>query len=195
MSPHSPIAQARLLVAQFDKVGDRAADWEQAAARHPQLALAFASRYATDDPQHAEKLLRTAAEMSHDAQAYLQLAAVYEKQGDEGRWLATLKEFLKQPTYGLEHTQVNIKIADHFIEKGQWCAGQDVCRKRRPIGFGAGLYKAAAVDEALRLWSKAEMYYQAVSTRYRGENLAWYYFCCARGTAAKRQPAAWPQST
>ena len=189
VSPHSPIAQARLVARAFDKIRDRADDWEKAAARHPYLALGFARHYAADDPDRAEKLLRGAIALSADVEAYLQLAAIYEKRGDQKRWLATLKDFLKQPTFGLEHTQVRVKIADHFIEKGEWAEALPYAEGAAESYSASGLYKAARVNEALRRWSRAEKYYQAVATRYRDENLSWFYFCRRSGHGRRSQAA------
>ena len=140
----------------------------------------------------AEKLLRTAAKLSHDPKIYLQLAEIYEQQGKEGRWLATLEEYLKTPSFGLEHVDVEMRIADHYIDQGEWVQAKHYVDSAAQTGSAWGLFKAGNLSEALRDW-KAATNYQAVAQRYRGEACVWYFFCKRTGEGrvkAARQAAA-----
>ena len=149
VSPHSPISQARLISRKFDEVSDHADAWELAAERHPRLALGFAKHYADQNPDRAERLCYAGDGDFARKRSLFAVGRRLRKQGKEAAWLATLEDFLKQPAFGLEHAQIQVQIADHFIREGKWTEAKPYAEGAAESYPAWGLYKAAGVDEAL----------------------------------------------
>ncbi len=183
ISPYSPMARKVLVQYHWDDIQEKADQWDKGSAPYPGLSSSLAERYTNlgrwDD---AERCLKAAIKvLPSDLVLYRQLATIYEQQGQTDRWLATLEEYLKQPDYGLEHFAVQSQIAHHFMDRKQW-------EKALPYAEGAaecysawGLSCAAACNEGLQRWGKAEQYYRACSERYRSSSLDWYFFCRRTG--------------
>jgi hypothetical protein len=64
------------------------------------------------------------------AGAARQLAQVYRGRGDWARWQATLEALLKEEDPGLDHAAIDVDLARHFREMGQW-------QKARPYAEAA----------------------------------------------------------
>ncbi len=81
------------------------------------LAIRFKSAGRTDDARQA---LEQYVKVAGDYWAGAELADLYLAAGDEAKWLATLEDAIKRPDYGLNHAQAQVKIAKHFMAKGDF---------------------------------------------------------------------------
>ena len=180
VSPHNPYGQAVLIQEAWKSVRERAPGWEK--DNQPAVLEALGQQYAKDGRwTDAERCLTSAIKRSPDEGAYEALAAVYEKQGNEEKWLTTLEGFLQQPDYGLYHAVVQSKIAIHFAERGQWEKALPYAEAAADTYSCWGLRLAAVCHEVLQNWSEAEKYFKACSRRYEDVQLYWYLFCKRTG--------------
>ena len=84
------------------------------------VAMAFARRAkAAGRWEEAEKWLKLVT-ASGDADAFQQLAKVYESQGKWDLWVATLEDSLKGPDFGLWHAMVHTSMARYYMHGKQW---------------------------------------------------------------------------
>jgi tetratricopeptide (TPR) repeat protein len=197
ISPQSPLARGYLVsVGAASK--DQIAHWEKPAVKYPFLAYALAGHYAKakqwDD---AAGWCQVAIKIAEDTDLYQFLADVYQKKGDERRWLETLEAALRLPDYALDHAQIQSKIAYHFMAKKQWKRALPYATGAAESYSGWGLLCAAACYEALQEWDKAEQYARATAERYRMSSYEWYRFCRRTGhgdlQAARRLARAYAE--
>jgi tetratricopeptide (TPR) repeat protein len=183
ISPLSPFARSLLIQHGAEKNQANAAAWDKTAASYPQLSSMLGLYYMNAGRWNdAERCFKAAIKIvPGNSDYYRQLAEVYKLQGQTGRWLRTLKEYLEQPDYTLAHFRVKSDIAYHFMQRKEW-------EKALPYAEGAaecysswGLCCAAECYEGLQRWAEAEKFYQAESERYRTSSLTWYSFCRRTG--------------
>jgi tetratricopeptide (TPR) repeat protein len=184
VSPHMPFGIAQEIVHGAGTVRTDAAALEKRYAHSAQVQAALA-KYFVDQkrPGDAIRCFEAALKLDPNKATYEGLAAVYEQQGDEQKWLSTLEDYLKTADFGLGHARVQETIANHFIEKRQW-------DKARPYADAAGatwaewgMLKAAQCAEAMQDWDAAEGWYKNVAHRYDNTSTAfvWYTFCKRTG--------------
>jgi tetratricopeptide (TPR) repeat protein len=183
ISPYSPFARAQLVVFHWNEVQDKVAQWDKESAVYPGLSVALAMRYMGlgrwDDTR---RCLKAAIQIVPcDLILYRQLAAVYKRQGQTDRWLATLEEGLKQHTFGLGRSDVQSEIAYHYMYKKQWEKALPYAEGAAASGSSSGLVCAAECNEALQRWTEAEKYWRTSTERYMGFFTNWYAFCRRTG--------------
>src|SRR5207237_982350 len=124
LSPYSPAARAALVREDWDAIKEHALEWEKESQR-PDVLLALGQRYVklhqSDD---AERCFKRSLALSPDLPTYRLLAGVYQERGNTEQWLSTLQEVLKQPDTGLNHAQVQVQIARHFMSKKEFKKAQ-----------------------------------------------------------------------
>ena len=197
VSPHSPLARSTLIEADWDGIQAKLKQWDRMAARYPAIAWSLAVRYLQagrwDD---AERCYRAALKLvPSDPQLYQQLAGLYLKQGKTDRWLATLKEYLDQPDFGLGHFQVQADIAHHFMSEKKWSEALAYAEGAAEAYSAWGLLCAARCHEALQHWDKAEEYYRDCSQRYDDNRFSWYFFCRRTGEGDLEQSRQFARAT
>jgi tetratricopeptide (TPR) repeat protein len=136
----------------------------------------------TDD---AIRCFETAIKHDPEQPIFLILADLYKNQGNEDKWLATLESFLKTENFGLGHAQVQVQIANHFIEKGDWKRARPYSEAAGQTWAGWALLKAGQCAEAMQDWDAAEQWYAALAQRYEPNASMWYEFCCRTGHGSK----------
>ena len=132
----------------------------------------------------AERCLKAALPLAPDESTYRQLAGVYEKQGQEDKWLATLEEFLQRPRgpgEGFDDARVRQTIALHFMERKQWEKAEPYAEEAAKTGAGWAMLLAGACQEGLKNWDAAEEHVRNAATTYSDGRLAWYSFCRRTG--------------
>lgn len=121
LDPFSPRAHAEVIKHDWEIAAARIAEWEREFAGAPIVMRALADRYAgANDLAAAQRCLAAYLKKSPDFWAYRKLAGTYQAQGDVDNWKKTLDEFLTQEDYGLEHAQVRVEIARHFMRQKEW---------------------------------------------------------------------------
>jgi tetratricopeptide (TPR) repeat protein len=88
------------------------------------------------DAQWQRQALQTYIKLSPDTWAYRSLAGQFQREGKLDEWKATLDECLRQPSFGLEHAQLRVQIADYYMERSEW-------KKARPYA-----------EEAAETWAE-----------------------------------------
>ena len=178
----SPYARMLSVHANWDKVKDRATEWEKTGAKSPGLMLAFGDRYLkTQQFEDAARCYKAAIEICPSLNACRGLAAVYHKQEKMDLWLETLEDFLKQPDYGLGHARVRTQIAREFMSQGDYARALPYAEDGAKSYAGSCPTCAAWCHEGLKNWSDAETYFRNCSERYRGSVFEWYFFCRRTG--------------
>lgn len=183
VSPLSPqCIAAAAFNADWDSVKAQAGEWERKYEHDASVQFALGRRYATlEQPDDAERCLKRAVALAPDKTHYQELAALYAKQGDTARWLATLEEFLKQPSYGLEDDSVRVQLADHFADRHEWQKSLQYAQQAAQSGAAWAMLAAARAHEALQQWPEAEDAYRAASLAYQNQRFAWYAYCARTG--------------
>ncbi len=184
ISPDSPYAKATLIEDDWPNVRQHAEAWEKDAAHQPAMLAALAKHHLEDGKfAAAERCLKAALPMAPDESTYRQLAGVYEKQGQEDKWLATLEEFLQRPRpgEGLDDARVRQTIALHFMERKQWEKAEPYAEEAAKTGAGWAMLTAGACQEGLKNWDAAEEHVRNAATTYSDGRLAWYCFCRRTG--------------
>lgn len=181
ISPYSPLAR-RWLVDVKAASKAQIAEWEKLAIKYPGLASGLAQYYIKAEQwDDAARCCQAAIKIVDDKAIYELLAEVYAKKGDEGRWLETLEGALRLPDYGLDHAQIQSKIAWHLMGKKEWTRALPYATAAAECYSAWGLMCAAACYEGLHEWEKAEQFVQATADRYRSSALEWYFFCRRTG--------------
>ena len=125
LDPFSPRAHAEVIKHDWEIGAARIAEWEREFAGAPIVMRAFADRYdGVNDVAATQRCLAAYLKKSPDFWAYRKLAETYRAQGDVDNWKKTLDEFLTQEDYGLEHAQVRVEIARHFMRQKEWDQAQ-----------------------------------------------------------------------
>lgn len=182
VDPMSPFARALSVGFNWDKIEDRAADWEKDGAKFPRLMLAFGYRYyELKRYEDAARCYKAAVEACPSLDACRALAAVYWAEGKMDLWLATLEAYLKEPDYGLGHAKVQEQIAYEFMGRGEYQRALPYAEGAAECYSGWGLKCAARCHEGLRNWKEAEAYFRNIAERYRGSTFDWYFFCRRTG--------------
>ncbi len=116
-----------------------------------------------------------AVEPSHEA--YFALADEYQDQQDFETCVSLLKEAEKLPGFGLEQGRASEKIAKILMRQGKWKEAKVHAENAASTYSGWGLFIAGRCAEGLKNWKEAERYYQALSERYEGNAMDWFYAC------------------
>ena len=182
MSPDSPYAKAALIKYDWHNVRQYAAAWEKGAARQPAVLAALGKRHLEDGQlAAAERCLKAALSLAPEEPTYSQLALVYEKLGQEDKWLATLEECLKRCGGGLDNPRVRQTIAMHLMEHKQFEKAEPYAEEAAKSGAGWAILTAGACQEGLQNWDAAEEHFRNAATTYTDGRVTWYCFCRRTG--------------
>ena len=185
VSPDSPCAKAILIELDWPNVKQHAEAWEKDAARQPAMLMALGKRHLEDGKfAAAERCLKAAVAIAPSEATYSELAAVYDKQGDEDKWLATMEELLQRPdgaVEGLNSFHVRESIALHFMERKQWEKAEPYAEENAKTGGGEALLLAGGCQEGMQNWDAAEERVRNAATTFTQQKVAWYCFCRRTG--------------
>lgn len=183
VSPYSPQSIAIAVVdAEWNSVKDQVDEWERQYAKDASVQFAFGLRYESlERYEDAERCLKRAVALASQQQYFKELAALYARRGDTHRWQATLEDFLKQPSYGLEGDNVRVQLADHFAARHEWQKALEYAEQAAQSGAAWAMLAAGRSHEALQQWQEAEEAYRATSLRYDSQRFLWYAFCKRTG--------------
>jgi len=152
-------------------------------------ALAYRHRI-NERYDEALKYLNRRLEQVEDVSTLNRIAKIYEKQGDDDRWLETKLQILDVPDHGLSHSSVLIEIAERFMESGRFEEAVQYAEMSAESGSASAYEIAAFANEALGRFDKAEDWWRQKSQRYSSSQSHWAVFCKRAGTdvplAAKR---------
>jgi hypothetical protein len=183
LSPFHPLACATLISFDWEFAKDHADEWEREFGRHASVLRALGSRYLQlGKLTEAERCLLPCIKQSPDRWTYDMLADVYLKQGNAGKWQATLDEYLQNVADpGLEHANVRVKIAKHFMEQRQWDKAQPYADAAADTWAAWGMSCARDCHEGMGDFETAEMWQCRISERYEGSELEWFLWCKRTG--------------
>jgi tetratricopeptide (TPR) repeat protein len=183
ISPLSPQATAAAITdSEWDLVADKVAAWDKQFADDASVQYALGGRYkALERYDDAERCLKRAVALAPEKRHYEELAAVYAKRGDTQQWQATLDEFLKQPSYGLEDDDIRVRLSNHFAARHEWQKALEYAEQAAESNAAWAMLAAARSYEALQRWPQAEEGYRVTSLSYSDERFDWYAFCVRTG--------------
>lgn len=182
VSPHSPRAIRELIHADWDAVADKADAWEKSLAHHPQVLQALGSKYhALKRLDDAERCLAKVVATAPSVGSSRALANVYKERGQLDRWQATLDAFLTTEDVGLDHANVRVEIARHFMEKKEWAKAQPYAEAAAGSWAGWAMIAARDCYEGMGNLEKAHEWQKNTSERYDSNAKDWFLWCKRTG--------------
>ena len=184
VSPHCPFAMATLVEFDWEAAQNEVAAWEKEAGDSPALLGALGRKYfELKRYDEAEARLKRYIEISPDQWAYQRLADCYMGKGDHDRWRSTLDDFLtKTEETGLEHARVRVQIAYALMAQDKWDEARDYAEAAAETWAGWAMLCAAAANEHLEDWERAELWFRRTSERYPSISWnEWHLFCQRTG--------------
>ncbi|WP_435018915.1 tetratricopeptide repeat protein [Tundrisphaera sp. TA3] len=183
ISPYSPLGAALLVESSASSLDeDWNADPMARHARHPEYLAARGVRLAAEKKTaEAEAMLRTAIELSPDRSTYRALASAFKEAGKMDEWQATLDKFLEEESTGLDHAQVQVELANHFMEQKDWDKALPYAEAAAETWAGWAMACAIRCHEGRKDWEKAELWARRLSERYDNSSAAWFNFCWRSG--------------
>lgn len=184
VSPHSPWVRTGLIRTDWAHVEAHAKEWEAASGDHPEVLIALGYKYIDakkwDD---ARRCLTRSLELSPDKTPYELLARSYKEQGDLAKWQETLEQFLeREEDPGLDHARVQVDLANHFMEQGQWEKAEPFADAAAQTWASWAMECASRCHEGLKEYDEAGLWASRVSQRYPEQSWAfWVGFCKRTG--------------
>ncbi|MDB5347614.1 MAG: Tetratricopeptide repeat protein [Schlesneria sp.] len=156
-----------------------------------QVLQALYARHLRDDRvDDAKRCLLKAIEISPNGKSYLELAKIYEEEGDREKWQQALEKALKIPNLDLEHVTAHVELADRFMRQGKWPLAKPHVLKAVESGTNVGLLAGARYEEGVENWVGAEKHRQRVSTRNSNAPVGWYFWCLRTGRGKMKEAKA-----
>jgi hypothetical protein len=181
VSPHSPYAMGAALRSDPPPPETKKA-WEEVAQRSPYLAWSFAEvALRRGDQTNVERFLKLAAQLDPSFENYQRLASFYKGRRDDENWLKAWNDFLKTPSLGLEHAQVQCEIVQYYASRREWDKALPYADAAGETGAQWAMNWARTINEANQNWEAAEKHYVAAIGRYGERPLEWYLFCKRNG--------------
>jgi len=181
MSPDTPWAAAAMIDKDWAYVQPRAAEWEKRYGYHPDVLKSFAYKYSQlGQNKDAERNLEAYIKKASDYWAYERLASLYLKDGNEDKWLATMKASLKQEDLGLDHATTEVAIARHYMDKSDYQTALPYANEAAESWAGWAMEAAAECETGLKHYDAAQTWLARINQRY---NDPWplYFWCCKTG--------------
>ena len=167
VSPHSLIYMQKMIQDDWAACVPELDQWVRQHGDHPMLAAALGWRYTQlKQWDQAEKFLRTYLAKAPDQWTYEMLAQNFLEQGNEPAWLATLKQRLEHPDYGLDHAKTNMIIARHYMDQKKWDVARPYADAAAESYSQWGLETAAECYEGLGDTQRANAIRAAIAERY-----------------------------
>jgi tetratricopeptide (TPR) repeat protein len=185
ISPFAPMGIASLIeeddVAWRKESTAMTTTWEKESP-HAEVFQALAKRYQQENrPDDAVRCWKRAAEISPDAESQRQLAKLYKKQGQEELWLKTMEAILDQPDLGLEHAQIGVELARHFMKRRDFERAKPYAAEAAESWAGWAMDCARECYEGLNDWENAELWVRRISERYENSYSDWFFWCVRNG--------------
>jgi len=180
VAPDSPLLLARAVRDHWDP--DNAKKWEADSGGYPTVAFALGSQYLKlKQLSDAERCFKNYITVSPDELGYDSLASVYHQQRDDARWLATMLEYLQQPDYGLQHAQIQMKVADYYMDKRRYADALPYADDAAATGAGWALECQAAAHAGTGDWDGAEKIIEDEVQHYSSDPYGWFAWCVRTG--------------
>ncbi|HWB53435.1 MAG TPA: hypothetical protein VG722_04555 [Tepidisphaeraceae bacterium] len=194
VSPFDAVARGMLIADDFDSIKDSIPQWEMQIGDHPDLLAGLAQHdIEIHDYDKAKDLLQQYLKIAPDVTMYQRLAGMYLQQHDEANWLKTLQQGLQAPDYGLGHTQIQVEIANHFMDQGQFQQAKPYADAAARSYAEWGMQCAIRCDDGLGQYDDAYAWLTALVSRY-GDAMLWYIWCQQTGHGDLQQATAAAQS-
>jgi tetratricopeptide (TPR) repeat protein len=181
VSPHAPLAIGVMIVANKgpDAVpAEQLPELEKRYAGDAFVQKMLGKRYQNDGrPKDAIRCWERRVELSPDTQAFLDLAAAYDAQGDEENSRKTLEASLKQEDMGLNHAWARVTLARRYMAKKEYAQAEPYALAAAECYAGWALLCAAECEEKLGKWDEANKIYRAMAERYETGAFDWYLGC------------------
>jgi tetratricopeptide (TPR) repeat protein len=151
--------------------------WEEQFAFHPAVQRALALYYEKrKQVGKAQEYWLKCLAAGPEPEACRHLAKAYLDMGDETKWLATLKEILKQPDTGLTHASTGVQIARHYMEKNDYITALPYAEEAAQSWAQWAMQCAAECYEGLGNYDRAAEWWGNISERYEHNEGSLYCF-------------------
>ncbi|HEX4125317.1 MAG TPA: hypothetical protein VHY37_11370, partial [Tepidisphaeraceae bacterium] len=161
----------------------KAAIWEASPKGYPSIEAALGKRYSElHQWQDAERCMKSYLAVSPDLAGYRALADLYQAQGRENLWLATLEDYLnKTPDASFDHAKVQKEIAEHFMDEGKYKEAIPFADATAQTQSLRGLLCAAKAHTGIGDFAGAEHLYREEMDSYSDSPFMWYTWCVQTG--------------
>jgi len=196
-SPHAPFAMGVLVQYDWDRVQDRVDDWKAKAGDAPAFLDGLGAKYMElERYDEAADVLSRRVKRSPDFGAYTRLAACQLARGDRDQWRAVLDDYLnKTEDTGLGHARVRVEIAQWLMDQGRPAEAKEYAETAAETWAAWAMLRAAEVNEELKDWEGAELWYRRTSERYPNTSPgSWYRFCLRTGRGDLDEARAFVES-
>jgi tetratricopeptide (TPR) repeat protein len=178
VNPESPLAIAAVINHDWTSVEKSAAEIEMKFKDSLDVIIALGKQYVRlERSDDAERCLKRRIDLLPEHEAYDSLAGLYKDRGDDENWMKTLVASLELPSQGLEHTEVHIALAEHYMGRKQWENARPHVEQAAPAYSSGALQIASAFHELTGDMRQAEAYQRADSERYDPNRMHWYGWC------------------
>lgn len=181
VGPYDAIARAVLIEHDYDNIKSQLPQWQQQLGEHPAILLALAHHaVANHDNDQARDFFNRYLKIAPDITVYEELANLYLQQGDEANWLKTMKAALEAPDYGLGRSTIQIAIANHYMDTGNYNAAKPYAQAAVESYSEPSMGCMIRCAEGLKDWPTASHWVESCTQRY-GTVLYWYLWCQRTG--------------
>ena len=178
ISPHQPQTIAMNIDANKGYADQHHTEILEKYGDKPEILSAMAKRHLRElNDEKAEDILLRRLALTKDYETYASLAELYQRQGETGKWLDTLKNALRVPTVGLENAKIRSKIAYYHMGRGEWELAEPYAMDAAKTYSAWGLICGARYHEAVDELDAAEELMEGCSKRYEGNAADWYFWC------------------
>lgn len=173
ISPGNPVARVVLVVGDWQAVKKEAVQWQEPMV----LGEMWKQLAAENRIPESQAMLKAYLQRSPEFPSYQALAESYKKEGRLDLWEATLKDFLKEEDFGLEHAQCQVLLSRHYIESKEWKKALPYAEAAAETGAAWAMLNLMVCYEGLGEWDKAEEMARATTLRYAGQEVIWFRYC------------------
>lgn len=181
VAPHSEVSPRLAAMGVWKPNKKLLKEWEKKIKTDAAGFYGLGRQYeARKDVDKAIKYYEKSIEQLPISDAYLRLAALHKRRGDDENWEKVLVSFLDQPDGGLKHARIECVLAGGFIEQGKWKKALPHAQSAGQTWSGWGLAAAGQVTEGLAMWEESEQWMREASKNYPSSSGHEWYFWCRR---------------
>ena len=178
INPYSVAARNHLLLDEWDTYKSKIAEWEKQSGDDPRFMSTLAHQYTKKEQwELAKKYLAKQMALAPDKRVCDSLARMYEKLGDDEKWIEAKKLILTLPDPALYHARANTDIATFLMDKGKFKEAVPYADEAASSWSAWGMRSAIRCHTRLGNWQKAEGWIINRANRYKGEELNWLSWC------------------
>lgn len=181
---HSPLRFYTMVRHDWKKSKEKLEKIKKNGGHFPSVQYAIALGYESDkEYEKAIEFYEQFLEVAPLTTALRSLANIYYQQGDDEKWLSTMKRIFELEDYGLEHSYAANSVAATLMHQGKFEEALPWAARGAASGAARPMINHAECLTALGAYQEAEEIVKYVSERYGGSysHGVWYDWCARTG--------------